>query len=122
VELWCGEELVAANIGYTIGAIYSGFSKFYLRTDDKRYSGVGIMLSSALGAWLCRRGFKLYAMGQDAPYKSQGVLRESYTIGVEQWLGEVRVARGVADPPSILPSDDAPILVQDLVARLDVEG
>eukprot|EP00929_Paragymnodinium_shiwhaense_P064037 TRINITY_DN32042_c0_g1_i3.p1 TRINITY_DN32042_c0_g1~~TRINITY_DN32042_c0_g1_i3.p1 ORF type:complete len:225 (-),score=9.57 TRINITY_DN32042_c0_g1_i3:53-727(-) len=36
VELWLGDELVAANIGYTVGHIYSGFTKFYKKSDDTR--------------------------------------------------------------------------------------
>lgn len=121
IELWHGTKLVAANIGYTIGAIYSGFTKFYSR-DDKQYSGVGIMMSSALGAWLSKCGFKLYAMGQNAPYKQEGILRESFTIDGLQWLNEVRSARGIKEPPSVLPQDDSPVFVKDLIGGLDVQG
>ena len=39
VELWHGDELIAANLGYTLGDVYSGLTKFYSRS----HSGAGIM-------------------------------------------------------------------------------
>lgn len=118
VELWFGEDMIAANIGYTVGFIYSGLTKFYLK-EDKRHSGAGIMMSTALGAWLHKQGFTLYAMGQDAPYKSQGVLQDSYILEGTAWLQQVKSARVMDNPPSLLPRDDCVVYVEDLVKGHD---
>lgn len=97
VEIWSDGELVAANLGYTVGHIYSGFTKFFKR----ELSGVGMLMTSALAAWLHRRGFLLYATGQNASYKQEGVLSESYLLGTAAWLKEVRAAAELQDPPSL---------------------
>lgn len=118
VELWFGDDMIAANIGYTVGFIYSGLTKFYLK-DDKRHSGAGIMMSTALGAWLHKKGFTLYAMGQDAPYKSQGVLQDSYILEGTDWLEQLKTARVMDNPPSLLPHDGCVVHVEDLVKGHD---
>merc|ERR1712061_924286 len=110
VELWCGEELIAANLGYALGDIHGGLTKFYLRS----HSGAGMMLTSALAAWLEFQGFRLYATGQDSEYKRTGVLSESYVIGTALWLEKVHAARLMASPPSLV-ADSLPILLLDLL-------
>lgn len=115
IEIWCGDELVAGNVGYTVGNIYSGLSKFYLKTDDNRYSGVGMMLGSVVGAWLYRQKFKLYAMGCDRAYKRQGILAESCLLNTKRWLQEIRTARSMPNPPSLVPCEVGPINIQHLL-------
>lgn len=102
--------------------IYSGITKFFLKTDDARYSGAGIMMTSALAAWLSQQGFKLYAMGSDAPYKRDGILKDSYLLDGEQWIAAVRRAREMDHPPSILVPTGTTINVQDLVTCLHRHG
>lgn len=121
VELWFKNDLIAANIGYTIGWIYSGITKFYLRTEPQ-YSGAGIMMTSALAAWLHRQGFQVYAMGSDASYKREGVLQDSYLLDGMQWLEQIRNARDTEQSPSIRPTEDAPVYVKELVTCLQRSG
>lgn len=68
VELWHNEtkELVAGEIGYICGSMYSSCTGFSVK--DK-YPGAGAVQLAALGAWLVRQGVKLWDLGMELDYK-----------------------------------------------------
>lgn len=68
VELWHNEsgELVAGDIGYTVGSIYSSATGFALK--DK-FPGCGTLMLCALGMLLQRGGFELWDLGMEMDYK-----------------------------------------------------
>lgn len=70
VELWhtASGTLVAGEIGYTCGSVYSSCTGFTLK--DK-YPGAGSVQLAALGAWLVRCGFELWDFGMELDYKLQ---------------------------------------------------
>mmetsp|Transcript_78609 Transcript_78609/g.163383 ORF Transcript_78609/g.163383 Transcript_78609/m.163383 type:complete len:279 (+) Transcript_78609:177-1013(+) len=68
VELWHTEsgELVAGEIGYTCGCIYSSATGF---SNKDKYSGCGTVQLAALGRWLLKLGFQIWDLGMDMDYK-----------------------------------------------------
>lgn len=81
VELWhIGTgELVAGEIGYACGAIYSSLTGFAMKDQ---FSGLGSVQLAALGCWLDRSGFKLWDLGMELAYK---VELGAHTIPRAEW-------------------------------------
>ena len=66
VELWNETgELVAGELGYTVGAIYTSMTGFYTE------SGCGNVQLAALGGLLQRLKFQLWDLGMDMEYKQK---------------------------------------------------
>lgn len=68
IELWHTEsgKLVAGEIGYTCGKIYSSCTGFALKDE---YSGAGSVQLAALGSWLSKSGFEVWDLGMELAYK-----------------------------------------------------
>ncbi|CAE8609775.1 unnamed protein product [Polarella glacialis] len=68
VELWHADSdrLVAGEIGYTCGGVYSSCTGFALKDD---FPGAGILQLVALGCWLAKCGFGLWDLGMEIAYK-----------------------------------------------------
>ncbi|CAE7705636.1 aat [Symbiodinium pilosum] len=68
IELWHSQtgDLVAGEIGYTCGSIYSSCTGFSIK--DK-YPGAGCVQLAALGAWLAKQGFQIWDLGMELDYK-----------------------------------------------------
>merc|ERR1740121_160287 len=68
VELWhtASGELVAGEIGYTCGAVYSSCTGFALK---ERFPGSGSVQLASLGRWLDRCGFEIWDLGMEMDYK-----------------------------------------------------
>ena len=65
-ELWNGEnELVAADIGLRVGAVYSSLTGF----SNRQYSSIGIVQLVAEALLLKKLGFKIWDLGMEMPYK-----------------------------------------------------
>jgi Leu/Phe-tRNA-protein transferase len=58
-------ELVAGELGYTVGAIYTSLTGF---TSE---SGAGTVQLAALGRWLQRSGFQMWDLGMQMDYKAE---------------------------------------------------
>lgn len=99
VELWdtASKELVAGEIGYTCGSMYSSCTGFTLK---ERYPGAGTVQLAALGKWLARSGFSLWDLGMELPYKLELGGR---SVPRSDWVRHVRALRHVgavlAGPP-----------------------
>lgn len=63
IELWREDELVAGELGYQIGAVYTSLSGFHTQ------SGSGNVQLASLAAWLHRQGIQLWDLGMPADYK-----------------------------------------------------
>ncbi|KAJ3325876.1 hypothetical protein HDV06_002261 [Boothiomyces sp. JEL0866] len=63
IELWNGEELVAGDLGYTIGSIYTSMTGFY------RENGAGTVLLTAIKLMLFKNQFSLWDLGMGMKYK-----------------------------------------------------
>lgn len=62
-EVWCDETIIAGEIGYCLGAVYTSLSGFYEK------SGSGSVQLHALAKILCILNFKTWDLGMSLPYK-----------------------------------------------------
>ncbi|CAK8995164.1 unnamed protein product [Durusdinium trenchii] len=94
VELWHAEtkELVAGEIGYTCGSVYSSCTGF---TSKDQYPGAGTVQLAALGAWLAKQGFQLWDLGMEIDYKLELGGR---MVPRAEWAQKVRELRTLAIP------------------------
>lgn len=87
VELWhtASGELVAGEIGYTCGRVYSSCTGF---TRKEEYPGTGSVQLVALGRWLARCGFELWDLGMELDYKlelgGQMVQRSDWALKIRE--------------------------------------
>lgn len=83
IELWDEEtgELVAGEIGYTVGAIYTSMTGFYKKT------GCGNIQLAALGKFLGRQGFAVWDLGMCMDYKLE---MGGIAVGRCEWLSLLR--------------------------------
>jgi leucyl/phenylalanyl-tRNA--protein transferase len=63
IEVYDGEEMVAGELGYTNGAVYTSLTGFYTR------SGTGMVQLLALAGLLIKKGFQLWDLGMTMDYK-----------------------------------------------------
>jgi len=70
VELWhtASGELVAGEVGYTCGRVYSSCTGF---TRKEEFPGTGSVQLGALGRWLERCGFAIWDLGMEMDYKRE---------------------------------------------------
>mmetsp|Transcript_25626 Transcript_25626/g.59702 ORF Transcript_25626/g.59702 Transcript_25626/m.59702 type:complete len:308 (-) Transcript_25626:237-1160(-) len=89
VELWHVEtgELVAGEIGYTCGSIYSSCTGFTLK---EKHPGAGSVQLVALGQWLLMSGFQIWDLGMELDYKIELGGR---VIPRREWAEHVRRLR-----------------------------
>jgi len=68
IELWDvkSQELVAGEIGYTCGSVYSSCTGF---CKKDKYPGAGTVQLAVLGRWLERCGFECWDLGMEMTYK-----------------------------------------------------
>ena len=85
VEVYAGDELVAGEIGYTCGAVYSSLSGFHRR------SGAGSVQLACLARILERGGFAFWDLGMDLEYKRRLGAR---VLDRDDFLERYRGARG----------------------------
>jgi len=101
VELWHTKsgELVAGEIGYTCGSVYSSCTGF---TRKEQFPGAGTVQLAALGCWLERCGFALWDLGMGMDYKFElgGKL-----VPRAEWALHVRNLRSV-EVVLAQPADD----------------
>ncbi|CAE6965994.1 aat [Symbiodinium natans] len=89
IELWHSEtgDLVAGEIGYTCGSVYSSCTGFSIK--DK-YPGAGCVQLAALGAWLAKRGFKVWDLGMELDYKLE---LGGQVVPRAEWAATIRKLR-----------------------------
>lgn len=80
IELWEGENLVAGELGYTTGTIYTSLTGFY------NVNATGSVQLLALGKLLEKNGFEVWDFGMSLPYKAE---LGAYQIPREQWIKTV---------------------------------
>lgn len=67
IELWKDGVLVAGELGYTVGAVYTSLTGFY----DHAVHGAGTVQMAAMAAYLSQHGFQLWDLGMEIEYKTQ---------------------------------------------------
>lgn len=89
IELWHTEsgKLVAGEIGYTCGSIYSSCTGFALKEE---YSGAGSVQLAALGRWLAKSGFAIWDLGMELDYKLE---LGGQLVPRKEWIRTVRSLR-----------------------------
>ncbi|KAJ3277179.1 hypothetical protein HDV01_000231 [Terramyces sp. JEL0728] len=63
IELWKNDELVAGDLGYTVGSVYTSMTGFY------REDGAGTVLLTAIKRMLVKGGLVLWDLGMGMKYK-----------------------------------------------------
>jgi Leu/Phe-tRNA-protein transferase len=88
VEIYKGDKLVAGEIGYTLGNVYSSLTGFY----DHEYPGSGKVQLDALRCLLIKKGYKYWDLGMEMDYKT-----EMGAVGISrvEWLNLVRYTRDI---------------------------
>jgi Leu/Phe-tRNA-protein transferase len=86
VEVWDKDsgDLVAGEIGYSVGSIYTSMTGFYSK------SGCGTIQMAVLGKLLEKEGFKVWDLGMSMPYKIDLGAR---TIERCEWISLLRSCR-----------------------------
>lgn len=94
VELWhkASGELVAGEIGYTCGAVYSSCTGFALK---ERFPGAGSVQLASLGRWLERCGFEIWDLGMEMDYKLE---LGGKSVPRDEWAGHIRRLRDIVVP------------------------
>eukprot|EP00747_Dinoflagellata_sp_TGD_P186366 gnl/TRDRNA2_/TRDRNA2_43364_c0_seq1.p1 gnl/TRDRNA2_/TRDRNA2_43364_c0~~gnl/TRDRNA2_/TRDRNA2_43364_c0_seq1.p1 ORF type:complete len:470 (+),score=52.87 gnl/TRDRNA2_/TRDRNA2_43364_c0_seq1:255-1664(+) len=89
VELWhtASGTLVAGEIGYTFGSIYTSCTGFVLKEE---YPSCGHVQLGSLGCWLAHSGFSLWDLGMDMPYKRK---LGGDMVSRSEWVSLVRSLR-----------------------------
>mmetsp|Transcript_94454 Transcript_94454/g.243963 ORF Transcript_94454/g.243963 Transcript_94454/m.243963 type:complete len:228 (+) Transcript_94454:60-743(+) len=89
IELWhtATGELVAGEIGYTCGSVYSSCTGF---TQKDEYPGSGGVQLAALGRWLVRCGFEVWDLGMELDYKLELGARN---VPRAEWARRIRKLR-----------------------------
>merc|ERR1740121_2183684 len=92
VELWhtASGELVAGEIGYTCGAVYSSCTGFALK---ERFPGSGSVQLTSLGRWLERCGFEIWDLGMEMDYKLE---LGGKSVPRDEWARHIRRLRNTA--------------------------
>lgn len=106
IELWhvASGTLVAGEIGYSCGAVYSSCTGFALKDE---YPGVGSLQLAALGNWLARSDFEVWDLGMGMAYKLElgGTM-----VPRAEWLKTIRALR--QRPARLVsPKGDAAVLL-----------
>ncbi|MCP4753768.1 MAG: hypothetical protein GY866_23025 [Proteobacteria bacterium] len=83
-EVWCGNELVAGEIGFAVGSCYSSLTGFH----NKKSAGT-VQLCAA-GRLLEQKGFSMWDLGMEMGYKLDLGAR---TIPRETFLSQYKTAR-----------------------------
>jgi len=102
VELWhsASGALVAGDIGYTCGSVYSSCTGFALKDE---HSGAGTVHLAALGKWLQKCGFSHWDLGMEMPYKIE---LGGHVVSRKQWAELVRRTRENQAPQLTSPVGD----------------
>eukprot|EP00929_Paragymnodinium_shiwhaense_P064779 TRINITY_DN32497_c0_g1_i1.p1 TRINITY_DN32497_c0_g1~~TRINITY_DN32497_c0_g1_i1.p1 ORF type:complete len:338 (+),score=37.00 TRINITY_DN32497_c0_g1_i1:102-1115(+) len=89
IELWHvpSGELVAGEIGYTCGCVYSSCTGFAMKDE---FPGAGSVQLAALGRWLLASGFQLWDLGMSMPYKCE---LGAACVSKGEWLERIRLLR-----------------------------
>jgi len=89
VELWhtASGELVAGEVGYTCGSVYSSCTGF---SRKESFPGTGSVQLAALGRWLEACGFAIWDLGMDMEYKREIGGR---LVPREEWARQIRQRR-----------------------------
>lgn len=103
VELWhtATGELVAGEIGYTCGSVYSSCTGFAMKDE---YNGSGSIQLVALARWLDRCGFTVWDLGMELDYKLELGGRP---VPRSEWARRIRGARGDAALLRLPEGDEA---------------
>eukprot|EP00927_Polykrikos_kofoidii_P052068 TRINITY_DN45836_c0_g1_i1.p1 TRINITY_DN45836_c0_g1~~TRINITY_DN45836_c0_g1_i1.p1 ORF type:complete len:285 (-),score=25.99 TRINITY_DN45836_c0_g1_i1:208-1062(-) len=89
VELWhtASGELVAGEIGFTCGSVYSSCTGF---TMKDAHNGAGTVQMAAFGRWLDKRGFKIWDLGMEIEYK---LALGGRLVPRSEWVNRIRSLR-----------------------------
>lgn len=92
IELWhtASGALVAGEIGYTCGGVYSSCTGF---TNKAEHPGSGGVQLAALGRWLAKCGFAIWDLGMELEYKLE---LGSRVVQRSEWAREIRELRGMS--------------------------
>lgn len=84
-EVWAGEsdELVAVELGYVVGSVYTSMTGAY----EEAYSGAGMVQLAVTGQYLKRNQFDYWDFGMSMNYKED---IGGYCVPRKEWLNIVK--------------------------------
>ncbi|CAD7953709.1 unnamed protein product [Amoebophrya sp. A120] len=110
-------QLIAGELGYTNGLIYTSLTGFFNRDNMEENSGAGKVQLLLLGEFLLERGIKIWDLGMMIPYKQE---LGAFLVSRKSWLNDyVRKFRDVELPVASLTQEvDVRKLVMDHIQRV----
>jgi Leu/Phe-tRNA-protein transferase len=104
-EVWQASNLVAGELGYTVGSVYTSLTGF------SKVDSAGSVQMAALGSILCAANFSMWDLGMDMTYKRQ--------VGAQllpraEFLQHIHAVRGL---DKSIPRIDYPVSCKDLIQK-----
>lgn len=102
IELWHIDsgQLVAGEVGYTCGGVYSSCTGF---AQKDGFPGAGSVQLAALGIWLARCGFEIWDLGMELEYKLELGCRLAPRA---EWAKQIRSLRTNTTARLVSPEGD----------------
>ncbi|KAL3925558.1 MAG: hypothetical protein SGILL_000332 [Bacillariaceae sp.] len=108
IEVWNEQngELVAGELGYTVGSVFSSLTGF------TACNGAGSIQLAALGRLLCKLGFTMWDLGMDMDYKQSLGARN---IPRRDFVKHIHQVRAAANKHFVLPRATASFNCRSLI-------
>lgn len=108
-EVWSGDQLAAAEIGFIVGSVYTSMTGGF----DRRFSHAGSVQLACTAGWLLQQGVALWDFGMMMDYKRD---MGAQLLPRADWLATMARLGSASVPPTLLEGAHARRPCADLVA------